>query len=133
MLVLYRSSSIPSVTRFTVWWYFTSTSCRISSSALVLHESLTSPHTFSRNRRGPLIPSSRKSPPSWNGPRNIRYIRNVSAPQRAMYSSGTTTLPRDFDILAPSFTISPCARNFRYGSSKCRWPRSCSTIVMNRA
>jgi hypothetical protein len=49
-----------------------------------------------------------------------------------MYSSGMTTLPRDFDIFEPSFTISPCARNFANGSSKCRWPRSWSTIARKR-
>ena len=38
----------------------------------------------SRNRRGPLTPSSRKSPPSPRGPRNIRYIRKVSAPHLLM-------------------------------------------------
>jgi hypothetical protein len=53
--------------------------------ALGPQASPTSAQTLSRNRRGPLIPSSRKSPPSWNRPRNIRYLRNVSAPQRAMY------------------------------------------------
>src|SRR3970282_916971 len=45
-------------------------------------------------------------------------MRKVSAPQREMYSSGTTTLPRDFDILAPSFTMWPWARNFLNGSSQ---------------
>src|SRR2546422_717577 len=38
--------------------------------------SCTKAHTFSRNLRWPTIPESRKSPPSWKGPRNIRYIRN---------------------------------------------------------
>ena len=76
--------------------------------------------------------TSRKSPPIWNGPRNMRYIRNVSAPQRAMYSSGTTTFPRDFDIFAPSFTIRPCARKRVKGSSKSMCPRSLSTMVMKR-
>jgi hypothetical protein len=43
MLVLYRSSSIPSVTHFTVWSYFTSTSCHTSSSACVGHASPPAP------------------------------------------------------------------------------------------
>jgi hypothetical protein len=59
-------------------------------------------------------------------------MRKESAPQRAMYWSGTTTLPFDFDILAPSFTMWPWARNFRKGSSKGSWPRSWSTIAMKR-
>src|SRR5512146_3173420 len=49
-----------------------------------------------------------------------------------MYSSGFTALPRLFDILAPSRTIMPCARNFTYGSSNARRPASCSTIVTKR-
>ena len=49
-----------------------------------------------------------------------------------MYSSGLTTLPRDFDIFEPSRMMSPCARNFVNGSSKSRKPASCSTIVMKR-
>ena len=44
-------------------------------------------------------------------------MRNVSAPQRSTYSSGLTTLPRDFDILAPSLMIMPWARNRANGSS----------------
>ena len=80
----------------------------------------------------PMIPVSRKSPPSWKGPRNIRYMRKVSAPHFWRYSSGTTTLPRDFDIFAPSFTMSPCARNLTYGSSNGRCPRSLSAIVTKR-
>ena len=32
-------------------------------------------------------------------------------------------MPRDLDILAPSFTIRPCARNFRNGSSKSSMPQ----------
>ena len=63
------------------------------------------------------MPASRKSPPSWYGPRNIRYIRKVSAPHCSTYWSGFTTLPRDLDILAPSFTIVPCARKRANGSA----------------
>ena len=49
-----------------------------------------------------------------------------------MYSSGITTLPRLFDIFAPSLMISPCLRKRANGSSKSMSPRSCSTIVMKR-
>ena len=58
-------------------------------------------------------------------------MRNVSAPHFSMYASGTTTFPRDFDILAPSLIMVPCARNRGKGSSNARNPRSCSTIEMN--
>jgi hypothetical protein len=49
-----------------------------------------------------------------------------------MYSSGFTTLPRLFDIFAPSRTIMPCARKRVNGSSKSTCPASCSTIVTKR-
>ena len=49
-----------------------------------------------------------------------------------MNSSGTTTLPFDLDIFAPSFTISPCARKRMNGSSKSTSPMSCSTMVTKR-
>ena len=62
----------------------------------------------------------------------MRYVRNVSAPHFSMYSSGLTTLPRLFDIFAPSRMIMPCARNFTNGSSKSRWPASLRTIVTKR-
>src|SRR2546430_14788357 len=42
-------------------------------------------HTLPRKRRIPTIRVSRKSPPSWKGPRNMRYIRKVSAPHCWMY------------------------------------------------
>ena len=58
-----------------------------------------------------------RRPPRY-GPRNIRYMRKVSAPHSSMYSSGFTTLPLHFDIFAPSFTIRPCARKRVNGSSK---------------
>ena len=41
-------------------------------------------------------------------------------------------LPFVFDIFAPLRVMWPCARNRVNGSSKCRMPMSCSTIVMNR-
>ena len=62
----------------------------------------------------------------------MRYIRNVSPPHCAMYSSGTTTLPLDFDIFAPSLTIVPWARNRVNGSVNSRYPKSCSAIVIKR-
>ena len=45
-------------------------------------------------------------------------MRKVSAPHCSKYWSGTTTLPRDFDIFAPSLMISPWARKRGNGSSK---------------
>ncbi len=56
----------------------------------------------------------------------------MSAPHLAMYSSGMTTFPFDFDILAPSLTMRPCARKVVNGSSNSTWPSSCSTMEMNR-
>src|SRR2546425_9680142 len=118
---------LPSTTFF---FFFFNDTATTEIYTLSLHDAL--PITFSRNLRCPTIPESRKSPPSWKGPRNIRYIRKVSAPHCWMYVSGTTTLPRDFDILAPSFTIKPCARNFGYGLSKCSCPRSDNTMQIKR-
>ena len=60
-------------------------------------------------------------------------MRKVSAPQRSTYVSGFTTLPRDFDIFAPSLTIMPWARKRRNGSSNGTNPMSCRAIVTKRA
>src|ERR1039458_8961778 len=74
-------------------------------------------HTRSRKRLCPSMPRSFHSPPSRYGPRNIRWRRRVSAPCRAMYSSGLTTLPLLFDILPlPPKVSMPLARKRVNGS-----------------
>ena len=50
----------------------------------------------------PLMPLGSYGPPWSQGPRNIRYARKVSAPQRSTWSSGATTLPRDLLMRWPS-------------------------------
>ena len=90
-----RGVSVSSVTLWIVWCSLRSTAAVSGASVRLRAPRRTSAHTLSRKRRTPMIPSSRKSPPSSNGPRNIRYMRNVSAPHCSMYSSGITTLPRD--------------------------------------
>ena len=45
---------------------------------------------------------------------------------------GETTLPRDFDIFAPSRVIIPCVNSAANGSWKDRWPRSASTLMKKR-
>src|SRR3989338_3348688 len=80
-----------------------------------------STHTRSKNLRIPKIPrgSHGYDPTSLYGPINARYIRTVSLPSFLTYSSGSTTLPRDFDIFCPSGPkIIPRFMRFVYGSSQ---------------
>jgi len=59
-------------------------------------------------------------------------MRIVSAPCRSRYSSGLTTLPLLFDILAPLRMISPWARKRLYGSGSGTNPCSWSARMMKR-
>ena len=54
------------------------------------------------------------------GAKNAKYNLIASAPNFWKYSSGFTTFPFDFDILAPSLVIKPWARKVRKGSLKSR-------------
>ena len=55
-----------------------------------------------RNRYTPPIPLGLHGPPWSHGPMNIRNRRIVSAPYWRTRSSGSSTLPRDFDMRSPS-------------------------------
>ena len=50
----------------------------------------------------------------------MTYSRSASAPYLASMSSGSTTLPFDFDMTAPSLSTMPCVSRRVNGSSKCQ-------------
>ena len=70
---------------------------------------------------------------------NSVYTRTVSAPKRAMSSSGDTVLPRDFDIFSIlpvagfSFVIIPWLKSRAKGSSTSTSSRSFRTRQTKRA
>ena len=62
---------------------------------------------------------------------NITYRRSASAPYFAIMSSGSTTLPFDFDITAPSLSTMPCVSRWLNGSAWFTRPRSRKTLAKN--
>ena len=69
-----------------------------------------------------------------NGPINISYKRNVSAPYWRTTSSGLTTFPFDLDIFSlPSPRIIPWLNNFWNGSLLGTTPKSYNTLYQKRA
>src|SRR5690606_4131744 len=59
-------------------------------------------HNFLRKPKTPVIPAVFQGLACSNGPKNISYKRNVSAPYSFAISSGLTTLNLDFDIFSTS-------------------------------
>ena len=74
-------------------------------------------HTRLRKRKAPSTPWSLHSRSFSGGAMKSSNTRPVSAPYVTMKSSGLTTLPLDFDILAPSLTTIPCVNSRWNGSS----------------
>ena len=62
----------------------------------------------------------------------MTYSRRASAPYLAIMSSGSTTLPFDFDMTAPSFSTMPCVSRCEKGSPSATMPRSRNTRAKNR-
>ena len=56
----------------------------------------------------------------------------MSAPYRAITSSGAMVLPFDFDITSPSLCTIPCGKRRVTGSSIVTRPRSRMTFVQKR-
>ena len=67
----------------------------------------TSRHTRTRNLKLPSRPLSLHSTSFSGGATNITYRRSESAPYFASISSGSTTLPFDLDMTAPSLSTIP--------------------------
>src|SRR5690606_14611448 len=59
-------------------------------------------HNFLRKPNTPVIPAVFQGFACSNGPKNISYKRNVSAPYSSQISSGFTTLNLDLDIFSTS-------------------------------
>src|SRR5690554_7939571 len=59
-------------------------------------------HSFLRKPNTPVIPAVFQGFACSNGPKNISYKRNVSAPYSSQISSGFTTLNLDLDIFSRS-------------------------------
>ena len=76
----------------------------------------TSRQTRARNRKLPSRPVSVHSTSFSGGATNITYSRSASAPYFCIIASGSTTLPFDFDITAPSFSTIPCVSSCVNGS-----------------
>src|SRR5687767_166603 len=66
--------------------------------------------TRPRNRYAPITPSSDHAASFSGGAMKSVYTRSVSAPYRAISSSGGTTLRRDFDIFVTSAVSSSSPR-----------------------
>src|SRR5262245_22120301 len=90
-------------------------------------------HRRPRKRLMPSTPSSLHSRSRSGGEAKRQKSRTVSAPWRSTSWSGSTTLPFDLLIFAPSLMTIPCVRRSRNGSSSGRKPRSRSAFVKKRA
>ena len=88
--------------------------------------------TRMRNRNAPSSPASLHSTSFSGGATNITYSRRASAPYFAIMSSGSTTLPFDFDMTAPSFSTMPCVSRRANGSAWFTIPRSRNTRAKKR-
>src|SRR3990167_7820183 len=87
--------------------------------------------TLLRNLNAPSVPrSSHSSSVSGGAAKRINSLM-VSAPYLAIISSGSTILPRDFDMTSPSFKTMPWVSNFWNGSEKSNRARSCRNFVKN--
>ena len=64
-------------------------------------------HSLFRNLKAPSMPSSLQSRSFCTGAAKSMKSLTVSAPYFSIISSGSTILPTDFDILAPSFMTIP--------------------------
>ena len=95
--------------------------------------SSTQRHTRPRKRLDPSTPFSDQSRSFWGGAANRMKSLTVSAPNRFTISVGSTTLPRDFDILAPSLMTMPCVSRLVKGSRTRIRPMSARNFVKNRA
>jgi hypothetical protein len=92
----------------------------------------TSRQTRTRNRKLPSRPASLHSTSFSGGATNITYNLRASAPYFWSISSGSTTLPFDFDITAPLRSTMPCVKSLLKGSVIVTSPTSRSTLVKNR-
>ncbi len=62
----------------------------------------------------------------------MTYSRSASAPYCWIMSSGSTTLPFDFDMTWPSLSTMPCVSSRVNGSFRFVMPRSRKTRLKNR-
>ena len=86
------------------------------SPAIVSFQWSTSRQTRARNRKLPSRPASLHSISFSGGATNITYRRSASAPYFVIIASGSTTLPLDLDMTAPSFSTIPCVSSCVNGS-----------------
>jgi len=86
-------------------------------------------HTRLRKRLAPSTPWSFQSRSFSGGAAKSENSRAVSAPKVRMRSSGSTTLPFDLDIFAPSLMTIPCESRAWNGSSTFTRPMSRRTLV----
>ncbi len=93
---------------------------------------VTNRYTRERNRFTPSTPPNCQSRSFSGGAANSANSRAVSVPYFSAISSALTTLPSDFDILAPSLITIPCVNSRSTGSSFDTSPRSRITFVKNR-
>ena len=85
-----------------------------------------------RKRNAPSSPASVHSTSFSGGATNITYRRSASAPYFAIMSSGSTTLPFDFDMTAPSLSTMPWVSRRLNGSACVTMPRSRNTRAKKR-
>ncbi len=90
-------------------------------------------HARPRNFADPDGETSAQSMSSSGGPANAIVRRTASTPCSSSWSDRRTMLPLDLLIAEPSMRTMPWFSNRANGSSKGRYPMSCSTLVMNRA
>src|SRR6266850_3846956 len=147
----WNSRSMSSVTRRMVSWIVRRNVCSVVGTVAALERSggalgggaspppssdkcaITKRQTRLRNREAPSMPWSFHSRSFSGGAAKSSKRRPVSAPYFSRTKSSDTTLPFDFDIIAPSLMTMPWLSSAMNGSSIFVRPRSRSTFVLNRA